>query len=482
VTEITRIHTHGRPGLLQLIAAAGGSTLLTGLVSWWDLDEESGVRADEVGSYTLTDNNTVGFDSGRIGNAADYVNGQTEYLTYTNYGGLNGQSEFTVACWMRTPIDGAASGSCGVLNLRESGDTTTTFKFALTNDASVIRGSLVVGYGDSSGSVSINTPSNPVAGEWHFWAFHVDGDTVTFELNRNGTLGTGSLSGKGPYTSTATDFAIHSSSSSPTTGGERTMEVDLVGIWARALTSDELDELYNLGASIKYQFTDNGEGFRQDLVAYYKLEEASGARADSVGSNDLADVNTVLNTTGISGNCATFVAAQQEHLTLDTGSNVFSLDTDRSMFAWVKADDNTTRGIINVSLAGGSWPNDCAASVYHEADKVKVLVGHDGPGNTATTITGYDLDDGDWHLVGMKYNSDLNEIFAGCDGVWSTGQTVSGNLAVAGDTINIGTFFTNMGWWNGEIDEAMIYRRALSTDEFEALFNSRSGRFHDFQV
>lgn len=41
-----------------------------GLVSWWELDENSGTRADKHGSNTLTDNNTVTANDGKVDYAA----------------------------------------------------------------------------------------------------------------------------------------------------------------------------------------------------------------------------------------------------------------------------------------------------------------------------------------------------------------------------------------------------------------------------
>ena len=68
---------------------AGGapsSTLVNDLEHWWTLDEESGNRADSVGSITLTDNNTVTFIAGTKSNAADFTATNSEYLSNTAFG------------------------------------------------------------------------------------------------------------------------------------------------------------------------------------------------------------------------------------------------------------------------------------------------------------------------------------------------------------------------------------------------------------
>lgn len=53
----------------------------TDLIAWWELNEESGTRVDAHGSNDLADNNTVLFSAGIVGNAAQYVNANTEFLS-----------------------------------------------------------------------------------------------------------------------------------------------------------------------------------------------------------------------------------------------------------------------------------------------------------------------------------------------------------------------------------------------------------------
>jgi len=56
----------------------------TGIVSYWKLDEESGTRADAIGSNTLQDNASVLFGVGKVDNAADFERDNSEYLSITD--------------------------------------------------------------------------------------------------------------------------------------------------------------------------------------------------------------------------------------------------------------------------------------------------------------------------------------------------------------------------------------------------------------
>ncbi len=77
---------------------------LTGLVSYWKLDEVSGSRADSYGSNTLTDNNTVTSNPGQGGNlgtvAAQFTAANSEYLSAIDNAGLSPTAAASVQAWV----------------------------------------------------------------------------------------------------------------------------------------------------------------------------------------------------------------------------------------------------------------------------------------------------------------------------------------------------------------------------------------------
>ena len=71
---------------------------------FWRMEEESGTRADlSDNSNTLADNNTVLYGAGKIGNAADFELGNSEYLSITDalQTGLDITGEITICCWIK---------------------------------------------------------------------------------------------------------------------------------------------------------------------------------------------------------------------------------------------------------------------------------------------------------------------------------------------------------------------------------------------
>ena len=81
----------------------GGGGLLTDLKASYRFDETSGIRYDRSGNEIhLTDNNTVGSVSGKVGTAADFIEGNSEYLSVGNasLGDLSpGSTDFSISFW-----------------------------------------------------------------------------------------------------------------------------------------------------------------------------------------------------------------------------------------------------------------------------------------------------------------------------------------------------------------------------------------------
>lgn len=76
-------------------------TLISSLVEYWQLDEASGNRAGAHAGLTLTDNNTVGSNTGLVySNAASFVASSSEYLSRASESTLQtGDIDFWFAAW-----------------------------------------------------------------------------------------------------------------------------------------------------------------------------------------------------------------------------------------------------------------------------------------------------------------------------------------------------------------------------------------------
>jgi len=131
-----------------------------------------------------------------------------------------------------------------------------------------------------------------------------------------------------------------------------------------------------------------------NLISYWELEETSGTRVDSHGSNNLSDNNTVLSATGIQGNGADFEAGNNEYLNiLDSSQTGLNPSGNMSFSLWFKLESTGVYWIIgkqngdsdiNYGLflttsyiqfrrsSGGSrfeaqWTNTFSSGVWHHA-------------------------------------------------------------------------------------------------------------------
>lgn len=210
------------------------SSLLTGLVSFWKLDEASGTRNDSVGSNHLTDNNTVTQNTGKIGNAAEFVSGNSEYLSIADNSDLStGDIDFTIAFWVYPSIVDAYQGYVekGAGGARE---------YLVYFDAPVTQFSLVVQNSNEVHASSFGTPS---ANTWYFivaWHDSVN-NTINIQVN-NGAVDSQSYSGG--VTDGSGMFQVGRISNPIYC----TARIDAMGFWKKVLSAGERTELYNAGS------------------------------------------------------------------------------------------------------------------------------------------------------------------------------------------------------------------------------------------
>lgn len=285
-------------GTLGKALSTAGSTLLNGLVSYWPLNETSGVRYDVVGSNHLTDNNTVGsVSTGPVGVVAKFTSANLEYLNRNSFSW--DAPPFSVIAWCKRTSDTAFGVAVGQF---DSGGT--------NGSGLVFNGSDAHAFVRNGGSTVSATFAVPTLSDWHMFYYEVPlavSGTVTLSVD-NGTFATTNIT-PGNYTPIS-KFAVGLASGG---GAYYDGQVSCVGIWSRVLTTNEKAALYNGGKGLKY--ADLPAGLLTGLVSYYNLDETSGTRNDSHGTNHLTDNNTVdCEYHGPLGVVASTVEANSEYL------------------------------------------------------------------------------------------------------------------------------------------------------------------------
>lgn len=206
---------------------SGGDALADGLLAYWKLDEESGPRTDSTGNGNdLSDNNGVGYDAGKIDNAASF--GGSNYLqAATPILGIN--DDFTIAAWVKPNSTGSY--------LIAAASYPDYISFGIS-DAGLVH--LTAG-----GGSDISGDPVPID-DWSMIVARRLGESISVSVNAGaatfGMLGS---------TSQPAAFTVSSNS-----GWEAFFQglIDEVGVWNRALSDSEITQLYNNGNGLGYPF------------------------------------------------------------------------------------------------------------------------------------------------------------------------------------------------------------------------------------
>jgi len=300
--ERTWLYNSGNGRVYADIGQSGtdGSALTTNLISWWNLDELSGTRYDSHSTNHLTDNNTVTQAVGiaqsvaRDTNfAAQFTAANSEYLSIADNATFStGDIDFWIAGWVYLDAVAANQG----LVTKDAGANNREYG-AYYNIADGIRF-----YVFHDGTTIKETPGAGIltAGTWNFfigWHDSVN-NTVNIKVN-NGTTQS-SAHTTGVFDGTAA-LELGRFATSNYLGGRldsvafgKSPSGGIASVISAINTS-----LFNNGRGKKYADLTAAEKSDWGLVSWWNLDESSGNRSDSHGSNTLTDNNTVTQAQGV---------------------------------------------------------------------------------------------------------------------------------------------------------------------------------------
>lgn len=210
-----------------------------------------------------------------------------------------------------------------------------------------------------------------------------------------------------------------------------------------------------------------------NLISWWALEETSGTRVDSHGSNDLTDVNTVGSAAGKVSTAASLTRANQERLTHADNSDLSVGSVDFTLGAWVNA---TSFSGSSFSAIVTKWPSSYTEyALYVNTSSVIVF----RPGSLGVSdLTGDTLSTSTWYFVVAWYDTSAELAYLQVNnGVPVSASTTSKNPVDSTGVFAIGAFDASPNdAWNGLIDEAFFFKRVLTADERTWLYNSGAGR------
>lgn len=210
--------------------------------------------------------------------------------------------------------------------------------------------------------------------------------------------------------------------------------------------------------------------------AWWKFDESSGSIAiDSVGVNDGTLINGPIRTAGVVSRAMDFDGVNDhvrvpDSSALDVGTGDFSIE------AWIRtADSNAMIVSKRVNNGGGNY-----VGYLFMVNNGRLLVQLADPINSwrnYANLSGPRVDDLQWHHVALTV--DRNSSFGGriyLDGVniFTFDPTSRSGSLSNSSSLTIGRTSDSSNYFDGQIDEVSLYKKALSPSEVAGIFNAGS--------
>ena len=233
-------------------------------------------------------------------------------------------------------------------------------------------------------------------------------------------------------------------------------------VYNRALSPTEVAYLYNSGAVLRREVSNNG------LIAYYSFDEGRGyAAGDSSGNGNTGTfAGTTLPswTPGKRGGALSFNGSTAK-INLSNSASFSSLTSSFTVSHWIKTAYSTAQMYTVANAGSGNgWRFGLSGG------KIAFLIG-DASTFTENTCGSPSFNDGNWHLItGVYSRSGTNQFSCYGDGVFLANVSLP-SAYPAMSTIAPGIAIPPCCQaFNGSLDDIRIYNRALSATEISKLF------------
>jgi len=212
-----------------------------------------------------------------------------------------------------------------------------------------------------------------------------------------------------------------------------------------------------------------------NIISYWRLDEASGVRVDSHGSNDLTDNNTVLFGDGIIGNGADFEADNSEYLSHADNASLSTGDIDFAFTLWFKLESKTDLDAIISKNSSANAADTEYTLDLGDGSGIRWITG--GVGSTVATET----EIGDpaldtLYFAYMYHDATANEIGISLnDGTVFTAATGANVVPDTTGSFIIGNLTTLSRYLDGIADEVGFWKKVPTADEITFLYNDGLG-------
>ncbi len=455
-------------------------------VAQWKFDEGTGTIANNS-----VEGNLPGSISGAtwqtedlcVGGKCLFFDGTDDVVTVTNQDiidlNIGLTSAFTLSSWFKANSDG--EGDLG--QIFQKGTTTYIRTSGQSGSNINIDASLDLATTDATVSISAPVTTNT----WnHIAMVYTDDSDDEIDIYINGRIVASSVNGSGAPATESNNLLI---------GGTTTANyhgfLDNFKIYNTAKTADQIKADFNAGRlAAQVEKGANVLGASRDqlnqilsngLVGYWKMDESSWTNdcsttsvTDSSGNGNNgkacpATTGPTGGAVGKFGNGGSFDGSD-DNITLGNPSTLQITGSKITLSAWIKPDAfSGQQGII------GKWQNGPSDASYDlnsvDSGVVHCNLNTDANNNIASA-TGV-LTVSVWNHVVCTYDGNNAVIYV--NGVAVKTQAVTGNIQDSDNTVYVGYYQALDKYFDGSIDEARIYNRALSPAEVSLLYNFAPG-------
>lgn len=474
-----------------------------GLAGYWSFNEGNGTIATDfsgngnhgtLSTFASPATSASGWtNQGRLGEALHFDGNNDEVIT-ADINATDGTQNMTVSFWIKT--DALADWT----NLLSKINGTSGWSVGTGNGNDVDAGGNddLVFYPDLLGSgdgVYTDIDAHQT-GVWEHWIVAFDGtivndlDSVRFYKNGVEITTKDQTAGIGNTTDSNTTPISIGGDDINTGGGDAEFDgiIDEVRIYSRTLTATEAMSLYGSGAARIVGSTKTlqaGSSLASGLVNHFSFDGADFtnflADASGAGNNGFlfGTATSTMRTNGILGQAMLFDGTDDTARSVDI--NATDSASQLTLSAWIKptALADWTPFISKCDCDGGTANWNFGMSNAGNGSNNDLSFFPDGASGAFTTSNILTL--GVWQHVAVVYDgsqADANKITFYHNGI-PYAETLFENPSIptqtASNSIKIGLGqhggTTGDPFYNGAMDDARVYTRALSTTEIKQLYN-----------
>jgi hypothetical protein len=221
-----------------------------------------------------------------------------------------------------------------------------------------------------------------------------------------------------------------------------------------------------------------------NLVAYYSLDEASGAAIDAHSTHDLAETSgTIGSATGKVGGARDFEAGDSEWFEIADNTDLSMGDIDMSGQVWVNLESKASRQCFVVKGSGVS--GEYYVEYNNGSDRFEFTVAGGSGFTSLTNVRANNFGSpstGVWYCLHFWHDSVANEIGISVNAGTPDTASHSAGILDANTPFQIGSYSGFSLHTDGLLDEVGIWKRVLTSQDRTDLYNSGNGLAYPLTV